>query len=272
MMKKDLAELTAEPAASRDHSVAEHLATVIASIDEVEPFAEALVRALEALSAPRHAHVIVFRGRDPRPLKLWFRPANADVSSYRLSVYDLDPVTVAVRGGRTGLIALHDVVPSGFEKSALFKEIYESKGILDELSHYPGPRHGLGVIACVSKSSRFTSDEIFRHEVASPVVGACLLRLADLLGRDRAQPDHGIPENVDTAVEQFGAGVLSEKEQEVIHLILRGHDSESVAQHLGIAWNTVRGHRQRAYRKLHVSSQGELFFEFLRSIGLQGTE
>ena len=124
------------------------------------------------------------------------------------------------------------------------------------------------VIACVSKSSRFTSDEVSRHAVASPVVDACLRRLADLLSQEIARPDHEDPEPIDTAVDRFGAGVLTKKEQEVIQLILRGHNSESVSHRLGIAWNTVRGHRQRAYSKLRVTSQGELFFEFLRSIGL----
>jgi DNA-binding CsgD family transcriptional regulator len=53
---------------------------------------------------------------------------------------------------------------------------------------------------------------------------------------------------------------------------LRGHNSESVAHQLGISWNTARRHRTRAYAKLGVSSQGELFYAFLRTLGLEPDE
>ena len=255
-----------------ERPVAEHLAAVIASVDDPDTFAIALVEALRALTPSRHAHVAVFRGKEAELIKYWYRPLDADVSTYLSGIYDLDPIAAAVRRGQTGLIALHDVAPTGFKESALHEELYASVGILDELTHNAGSRHGLWVLACVASSSRFTPDEVSLQTFASPVISACLLRLADLLSEEHARPDREDPERIDTAVDRFGAEVLTKKEQEVIHLILRGHNSESVSHRLGIAWNTVRGHRQRAYAKLNVTSQGELFFEFLRSLGLRGDD
>ena len=52
----------------------------------------------------------------------------------------------------------------------------------------------------------------------------------------------------------------------MIGLILRGHSSESVAERLKISTNTAHHHRTSAYRKLQISSQGELFYSFLRTI------
>jgi DNA-binding CsgD family transcriptional regulator len=259
-----------EPTLQR--SIAEDLAAIIASADDPEAFAIALVEALGALMPSRHVHVAVFRGKESQLIKYWYRPLDADLSTYLSGVYDLDPMAAAVRGGQTGLLELHDVAPTGFKESALYEELYASVGILDELTHNAGPRQGLWVLAYVTKSSRFTSDEISLQTLASPVIRACLLRLADLMGEQYAGPDRRDPGPIDSAVDRFGSGVLTQKEQEVIHLILRGHNSESVSHRLDIAWNTVRGHRQRAYAKLKVTSQGELFFEFLRSLGLRGDD
>jgi DNA-binding CsgD family transcriptional regulator len=247
---------------------ATHVAKLMASVDDADALAGALLEALEALAPVRHVDVGVF-ARKPTPLQFWFSPPHADVAIYQSVVPDLDPMTVAIRRGDHGLLSLRDVAPRGFERSALYKEIYAGHGIIDELVHTPGRTHGLWVVSHVSKSERFSEAEVRRHEAAHPVVHASLLRLAHLLARTESPSrpgDEVVP--VDSALERFGADVLTHKEQEVVHLILRGHDTESVSHQLGIAWNTVRGHRARAYRKLGVTSQGELFYQFLQTLGL----
>ena len=91
-------------------------------------------------------------------------------------------------------------------------------------------------------------------------------------GAERVAASHILDGDVDSAVDRFGRGTLTGREQQIIQLVLRGHNTESAANRLGIAFHTAKGHRVSAYRKLGVNSQGELFCAFLRTIGLQRYE
>jgi DNA-binding CsgD family transcriptional regulator len=78
--------------------------------------------------------------------------------------------------------------------------------------------------------------------------------------------------SLDAALEGFGEGLLTPRENDVIGLVLYGHNTQSVAVQLGISADTVKLHRKHAYAKLRVSSQGELFFKFLEHLGLETSE
>lgn len=52
---------------------------------------------------------------------------------------------------------------------------------------------------------------------------------------------------------------LSERECQVCTWIVLGHSSESIALRLGVSLNTVLTYRKRAYAKLAIGSQNELF-------------
>lgn len=52
---------------------------------------------------------------------------------------------------------------------------------------------------------------------------------------------------------------LSDRECEICTLITLGHTSEAIAMKLGVSANTVLTYRKRAYAKLEIGSQNELF-------------
>lgn len=52
---------------------------------------------------------------------------------------------------------------------------------------------------------------------------------------------------------------ISQRELQVVRLIIAGHSNHSISDHLSIAVGTVKIHRKNIYRKLNVSAQGELF-------------
>ena len=58
---------------------------------------------------------------------------------------------------------------------------------------------------------------------------------------------------------QSGAGdlKLSEREEEVLLLLARGHRSKEIAEELGIGVGTVNTHIRHIYEKLHVRSRAE---------------
>ena len=78
-----------------------------------------------------------------------------------------------------------------------------------------------------------------------------------------AQP---VDSRIDELFECFGKPTLSDREQEVIQYVLKGHSSESIGYNLDISLTTVKTHRKRAYAKLEISSQSELLSLFLQSI------
>jgi len=52
---------------------------------------------------------------------------------------------------------------------------------------------------------------------------------------------------------------LTDRESDVCSLIVSGHSSEAIAIRLGLSINSVKTYRKRAYAKLAISSQNELF-------------
>ena len=68
------------------------------------------------------------------------------------------------------------------------------------------------------------------------------------------------------ALADFGTSLLTERETQVIHLVLHGHSTKTVAEKLNISMETVKLHRKHAYAKLEVGSQAELFYLFLDSL------
>ena len=68
------------------------------------------------------------------------------------------------------------------------------------------------------------------------------------------------------AYQQFGGKLLSEREREIVALVLQGHSTESIAGRLDISPGTVKIHRRNIYRKLGIGTQAGLFASFLRFI------
>ena len=51
---------------------------------------------------------------------------------------------------------------------------------------------------------------------------------------------------------------LTQREQEIMHLLMLGNSAEAVADKLGISLNTVRTHSKNLYRKLGIHAKAEL--------------
>lgn len=62
------------------------------------------------------------------------------------------------------------------------------------------------------------------------------------------------------------AGQLTAREGQIADLILQGHPTESIAKKLGIGRGTVKNHRRRLYAKLDITSERELFLEYLNRL------
>ncbi len=66
-------------------------------------------------------------------------------------------------------------------------------------------------------------------------------------------------EGVEEVCTRLGeSGELTERERDILVLIVKGRDAPSIAKQLGISINTVRSHSKSIYRKLGVHSKQEL--------------
>jgi DNA-binding CsgD family transcriptional regulator len=99
----------------------------------------------------------------------------------------------------------------------------------------------------------------------APLVSA-LMRQHWHLVRDRLQGTPVVAVSIDRLLKTFGADRLSPREREVVHLVLKGHSSESIGDLLKITVATVKTHRHNIYEKLQISTQQELFFLFMRAL------
>jgi DNA-binding CsgD family transcriptional regulator len=94
-----------------------------------------------------------------------------------------------------------------------------------------------------------------------PVIGAVTRKFWQLRSENLAPNPRD--SRINEIYDSFGASELSNREREVIQYVLRGHSSGSIALNLDVSVTTIKTHRKRAYSKLNISSQSELFSMFL---------
>ncbi len=63
------------------------------------------------------------------------------------------------------------------------------------------------------------------------------------------------------------AGQLTDREQEVVLLTLQGWPVIEIARRLGLSRGTVKNYRLNIYRKLDITTERELFTEYMRALG-----
>nr|WP_272873579.1 helix-turn-helix transcriptional regulator [Aliamphritea spongicola] len=59
---------------------------------------------------------------------------------------------------------------------------------------------------------------------------------------------------------------MTQRETQVLQLILRGYAVKFIAQKLDISPETIKHHRKNIYAKLDISSQAEMFHLFIDSL------
>lgn len=68
------------------------------------------------------------------------------------------------------------------------------------------------------------------------------------------------------ALEAFGGDILTERERDIVKLLLRGYSAKAAARKLGISPGTVSIHRSNIYEKMGVDSQGGIFGKFMDTL------
>ncbi|MNI47737.1 Response regulator protein TodT [compost metagenome] len=117
-----------------------------------------------------------------------------------------------------------------------------------------------------SASCAFSRDEMQLIECAQGVVEQVITEAWRLRQAQQPRPEQDLDFKIREAFDQFGAHILTGREQEIVQLLLRGHSSASVAEQLNISPGTVKIHRKNIYAKLGIGSQSELLGLFIRDL------
>ena len=195
-----------------------------------------------------HRPNIVFDGTHPIEGDSLHRP-------YINGAYLLSPLYQKFLQKKFGPYWHSDLAPDGFTYSEYHRQYYSLTNLNDEYNLLVPFENGGINISCARTHAYtpFTDQEKQRYSELYPFIAALCQQHHKSL-----QPSR-FADKLDTALDAFGRDVLTEREREIMHLILKGHSSKSTARMLDISPGTVRIHRNNLYGKLGISSQSELF-------------
>ncbi|MGI9284051.1 MAG: helix-turn-helix transcriptional regulator [Pseudomonadales bacterium] len=176
----------------------------------------------------------------------------------------------------SGVYRLRNLAPDKFYDSEYYQDYYAKTQLREELGLLIEVQPEISVVISLgirSADSRLSQSDLERLEIASPLLIALCqshwrVHLEGVGFSQGEQHEQNLGEPLDIAFRNFGRDHLSERECQIVHFILKGHSSKSIADVLTISADTVKAHRKHIHTKLNISSQAELFSLFLDSISL----
>jgi DNA-binding CsgD family transcriptional regulator len=242
------------------------LAVIVDALANAQ-FYQTLADTIEYLSGYAHC-MIIWLDRDQRPVPLYsdLPGLNASIPTRRWldEAYLLDPAFSLYSASKTeGVFALEDVSPDQFFGSSYYKKYYAVTGLSGEILILI--RIGDSQAVLVTLASKGSTVKI-RESVELlttyfPVLASLCRRHQSAVG---GEINFSAP--LKKAFGNFGTDFLTEREREVVHLLLKGHSTRSIAELLELSVNTVKVYTKRFHKKLGVTSQAELFSLFFEAI------
>jgi DNA-binding CsgD family transcriptional regulator len=283
----------AKSKARRGRKSAVPAAWAAASAEIVDRFDDPILpdllgRALSTLIEFEYCVAFIYRGKgNPIHIHDTFPnpQARAGVINYVKNTYVLNPLYNAYqRGLKTGVYRLRELVSEGSVDRRSFRKYRISDTASEEIGYLthgwpagceelciamelPGGECAELTLSRKASQGGFADEDIASLSPVIPFLAAAVrrywrhARLMHLSNR----PDTGTD-----AVRAFGRNLLSPRERELAHLLLRGHSTVSVGLRLGISTTTVKTHRKNLYSKLGIATQAEFFSLFLDSPGNGG--
>lgn len=187
---------------------------------------------------------------------------------YLAGPYLLDPLyQMALRRNKPTMCRFRETQPDRFSASEYYRQYVERTHLVDEMDFLFGASASSTlVIVCGRTERRFTRVELNRLRLIEPVILSAMQRVWDGRKNVDARGDQGMHKRLTECFENFGESTLTQREREITQLLLRGHSSKSIARELGIAPGTVMVHKRNLFAKLGITSQYELFSQFIDAL------
>ncbi|SBS36226.1 HTH-type transcriptional regulator MalT [Marinomonas spartinae] len=198
---------------------------------------------------------------------------NPTLHAYLHNFYLLDPLFNAIQQGvSSGIHRLADLAPDSFEQTRYYQQCYQAFDLVDEIN----------ILISLNRSTTFaitlgrqkTVGSILRSELNNlkmvyPMIESLVQQF--WLAQSQNYVDN-VRKNspLKQALTTFAKGALTDREQEVLGLLLKGHSSKSIADQLGISVGTIKVHRKNIHSRLNTNNQADIFTLFLKH--LEGLE
>jgi DNA-binding CsgD family transcriptional regulator len=183
---------------------------------------------------------------------------------YLSGVYTLSPFYRAAQNLKVPRVdRIMDIAPKGFTQSEYYRRYFALIGVDDMMGMLIPASDGEIVFMSFSRSSgspRFTAAEARSLAAPTGLFSAAVTRHTEIAGPLASR--HSAAAAAPAAHKTQPSG-LTQREAQVVNLMLEGHSSRAIGEVLKISGETVRVHRRNIYEKLGVSSQAELFRWFL---------
>lgn len=198
------------------------------------------------------------------------------IESYLDGPYQEDPFyRISMDCPRSHIYRLERVTAGKLEESEYFKGYYNHTNTVDEVIFLTRLADGSVINLSIMRDAKqgpFTQAEYDTlYTLAEPIAAAIQAHCHrdEFVVDNLLQP--GLDYQIDMAFRCFGAEFVSDREREVLELMLRGYGTDTTAERLNISVETVRRHRKSIYKKLDVSSQSDLFSLFINTMPYIGT-
>ena len=253
---------------SKLRALADLVAACVPALGE-DGFPAALIRGLRELVTIDDATILYYAYGDLPVVVYRENPeARGDESMQRFiaGAFLLDPFyQTANDAGRFGLFRLKELAPAHFRDSEYYRSWFKNCGFSDESGFVIEVGRDAFVNVALGRlgRGRFSDAQVRILRSARPAIESlCRQHWAS----DNDGSGEGLRRQLHLALDDFGSSLLTDREAQVINMVLHGHSTKSVAERLGISVETVKLHRKHAYAKLEVGSQAELFYLFLDSL------
>ncbi len=239
-------------------------------------FAAHLAGALKEIAPFNYMVVFGYLGTRP-PLDLYDNFPQGKrkifVEDYQEGPYLLDPYyTATTKPIDSGLYRLRDLAPDRFYQGEYFRNYYVQTGLAEEIAFLINLPEGAVVTVSLMRTEKaFSAKELREMREFLPVVLAASEKHWEDLALNFSTPNDAESKNahgqrLEAALREFGKGLLTPREREVVEFTLKGHSAVAVGHIMGISPGTVRIHRRNIYSKLRIRSQGELFSGFIEAM------
>ncbi|WP_409999709.1 helix-turn-helix transcriptional regulator [Pseudomonas sp. DR48] len=192
------------------------------------------------------------------------------IDRYFSGGYLLDPFCLAVEQGLAeGFYHLEEIAPDNFFDSEYYKTYYLKAGSSEDSFYIVDTGHDTKVSVSLFQGfggESLRAEQLNLLRAVEPLVREFIREFGHRGLQHSAVSEGGrdeLKQRVQSAFEHFGCDLLTEREREVAHMVLRGHSVKSTASQMSISPETVRMHRKNLYLKLEIGSQSELFALFI---------
>ncbi len=208
---------------------------------------------------------------DALPVELYSSRSDAIaknmLNTYHQTAYLLDPFyALFLQKHPDCVFHLDDIAPDDFRKSEYFHKFYVDLNVADEVGVLIYVGDSAALFFSFGNDTPHAQTVTTRLRTVLPLLSELVRRHWAALSPEQTDGSGRIATHLNSAFLAFGKSILTERECEIMRLILKGHSSKAIAREFNNSPETIKAHRKRIYSKLGIGAQGELISIFLDSL------